>query len=146
MTLFGQPVFGMGIAGLIALHGWYVQDFALIAAACVAVAALLLSSGVKWIVKRPRPNTVYARSMYFKTYSLPSGHAASAASCFMLFDYLCLASGNPLYMTVGAILLPLIIAIGISRVYLGAHYPSDIVIGWICGGIGLIAAIFLLHM
>ena len=146
MTLFGQPVFGIGIAALISFYGEYTQDWRLMLAGMIVAAALLLSSAFKFVLRRKRPATLYAKSMFIKTYSFPSGHAAASASCFGLGAYLLLTSGNPLLIATGSITIPLLIAVGVSRVYLGAHYPTDIIGGWILGGLGLAAAIWVVSL
>ncbi len=146
MTLVGQPVFGIGIAALVSFYGEYTQDWRLMLAGMIVAATLLLASAFKFVLRRKRPATLYARSMFLKTYSFPSGHAAASASCFAFGTYLLLVSGNSLLITVGIITIPLILAIGISRVYLGAHYPTDIIGGWILGGLGLATAIWVMHL
>ncbi len=61
------------------------------------------------------------------TMSLPSNHAvnSSAAAVFL----------HMLYPSTAWISLPLVAIIGLSRVYLGAHYVSDVLGGWILGGL-----------
>lgn len=146
MTLFGQPVFGLGIAALISFYGEYIQNWQLMLAGMTVATALLLSSAFKFVLRRKRPATIYAKSMLIKTYSFPSGHAAASASCFALGTYLLIISDNPLLIAIGFITIPLLIAIGISRVYLGAHYPTDIIGGWVLGSVGLGVAIWVLHL
>lgn len=62
-----------------------------------------------------------------KGYSFPSGHSQFAAALWLTL----LFEERKLALTVGA--LCLILLSGISRTYLGVHYPSDVVAGWILG-------------
>lgn len=146
MTLIGQPVFGIGIAAAISFYGEYVQNWQMMFTGMIVATSLLLSSAFKFVLRRKRPATVYAKNMFIKTYSFPSGHAAASASCFALGTYLLIISGNLFLTMLGFISIPLLIAIGVSRVYLGAHYPTDIIGGWILGGIGLAVAVSVLHL
>lgn len=146
MTLIGQPVFALLAAAAVGYYGEYIGQWQLIVAGIVVAATLLLASSLKFVLRRKRPLTEYAAQMFFKTYSFPSGHAAASASCYGLVVYLCLASGNPFIIATGVVLLPIVVSIGISRVYLGAHFPSDIIGGWLFGGIGLAVAIWVLHL
>jgi undecaprenyl-diphosphatase len=69
-------------------------------------------------------------------FSFPSNHAANTASAAAFFQVL--------YPKSGWIGWPLVAAIGIARVYIGAHYLTDVVGGWIVGGlIGASVAWFL---
>lgn len=146
MTLVGQPVFALLAAAAVSYYGEYIDDWRLMIAGVVVAMTALLASSLKFVLRRKRPLTDYAAAMFFKTYSFPSGHAAASVSCYGLVVYLCVASGDPLLVATGAILVPIVLSIGISRVYLGAHFPSDIVGGWIAGAIGLAVAIWILHL
>jgi undecaprenyl-diphosphatase len=62
------------------------------------------------------------------TYSFPSGHAMASATLGMALIILCWATRWRWPMTVASLVF--ILLVGISRVYLGVHYPSDILAGW----------------
>ncbi len=146
MTLVGQPIFALAAAAAISYYGEYAGSWQLIIAGIVAATATLLGSAFKFVLRRPRPATIYARSMRIKSYSFPSGHAVASIACYGLVAYLCLASGNSFILATGIALLPFVFAIGVSRIYLGAHFPSDVIGGWILGAFGLAGAIWILHL
>lgn len=146
MTLIGQPVFALLAAAAVSYYGEYFHVWQLMIAGVVVALSALLASSLKLVLRRKRPLTDYAAAMFFKTYSFPSGHAAASISCYGLVVYLCLASGNPLIVATGVLLIPVVLSIGVSRVYLGAHFPSDIIGGWFFGGLGLALAIWVLRL
>jgi undecaprenyl-diphosphatase len=82
---------------------------------------------LKWIVARPRPTVDMGAIMYAsaENYSFPSTHATAAFA----FAYVC-ARVDPAIRVWVYILASLI---GLSRVYLGVHYPFDILAGAILG-------------
>jgi len=101
--------------------------------------ALLLAQGgaallvplVKWLVRRPRPLPLYEG---FDAFAFPSGHATFATVTYGCLAVI-LARGLPIRLRLAiyttAALLAL--AIGISRIYLAAHWPSDVLAGWLLG-------------
>lgn len=140
-SLIGNPITLWGAAGAIAFFAWQNGLTSILIAMCAAVAAMGANSILKHFIHRPRPDTLYVSNMWFKTSSFPSGHTFSSTVVFGLFGFFILqfVSG------VALILLPLffaalIITVGVSRVYLGAHYPSDVVAGWLLGA-GILAII-----
>ncbi|MBX3237368.1 MAG: phosphatase PAP2 family protein [Nitrospiraceae bacterium] len=94
----------------------------------------------KDLVQRPRPcltlQNVHALLGCGKAFSFPSNHAVNTAAAAAFFQVL--------YPRSGWISWPLVAAIGFSRVYIGAHYLSDVMGGWVIGGaIGAGVAYFL---
>ena len=94
----------------------------------------LLTTGIKAIVDRARPNVVH-RLVDTNSASFPSGHAMNSA--FVYGTLALLAVGSSRSQTegryiIGAALL-LIVLIGCSRVLLGVHWPSDVLAGWAIG-------------
>jgi undecaprenyl-diphosphatase len=104
---------------------------------------LVLSGVLKSLYGRPRPDLVPHGSFVY-TSSFPSGHAAMSAVTFLTLAAL-LAEEEPagalrVYLLSVAVLLTL--GVGFSRVYLGVHYPSDVLAGWIFGATWSAAAWF----
>jgi undecaprenyl-diphosphatase len=94
----------------------------------------VLSSLLKWGFARPRPDLV-AHGQVVYTSSFPSGHSMISAVAFLTLGAL-LASGQTnramhAYLIGLAAFLTLIV--GVSRIYLGVHWPSDVLAGWTAG-------------
>lgn len=117
-AMWGLILIVYGIAtGLTALTLW-------------TIALLPLASVSKLLFRRRRPPTVYAGGMRIKSYSFPSSHAYAAALVTSFLSWSAISNGNWWL----AILLGIAaFVIGVSRVFLGAHYPSDVVAGWLAG-------------
>jgi undecaprenyl-diphosphatase len=95
-----------------------------------AVAIGALSSGeLRNLIGRPRPSTRYASPDALvhrpKDPSFPSGHTTVAFACAAVLAYFKPGLALPLFL--------LAAAIGFSRVYVGVHYPLDVVGGAACG-------------
>jgi undecaprenyl-diphosphatase len=94
---------------------------------------ILISNLLKNGFDRPRPEIEHAARVF--TASFPSGHATLSAVTFLTLGAL-LTRASPgrrakLYFMSVAVALTLLV--GMSRVYLGVHYPSDVVAGWCIG-------------
>ena len=99
---------------------------------------LLVSGGLsRWLkdlIDRPRPEAKHL--VEATTMSFPSGHAMSSIAFFGFLIYLVwrLVSTPWIRWLLSSLLALLILLIGFSRVYLGVHYPSDILAGYAAGG------------
>ncbi|BAP85363.1 membrane-associated phospholipid phosphatase [Paucilactobacillus hokkaidonensis JCM 18461] len=93
----------------------------------------LVNAGIKHIVARPRPNV--DQLMHYGGYSFPSGHAIGATlilgAVIVLVQYYVILRWQR-WLT-NTILLIMIILVGYSRIYVGVHYPSDVVAGFCLG-------------
>lgn len=105
------------------------------------IVIFILNRIIKVIIARPRPNIL--RIIEEGGYSFPSGHAMVSMAYYGLLIYLIqkkIKSKQLKYILI-AILIVLILGIGISRIYLGVHYFTDVIGGFIISILYLIALI-----
>lgn len=134
ITQLGSSTFTLMMAAAIApalrrhralLVGW-IAAFA---------GGLALERVAKVVVQRVRPPTA-AAYMHVDSFSFPSGHATAAMVAYVMLAY-ALARlmeadlGRRVQLYVGAAVI--IIAVGLSRIYVGVHYPSDVMAGFAVG-------------
>lgn len=95
--------------------------------------ATILNQLLKNILKRPRP--IEYRLIEESGYSFPSGHSMISMAYYGFFIYLIYKNVQNKYVKwISIIFLSfLIISIGISRIYLGVHYTSDVLAGFLIG-------------
>jgi undecaprenyl-diphosphatase len=101
----------------------------------VAVAGgAVLSELLKHVFARPRPELV-AHLVDVQTASFPSGHAMLSAVTFLTLGALLarVQSRNRLKAYLLSVAIVLTLLIGASRVYLGVHWPTDVLAGWCAG-------------
>lgn len=107
-------------------------------AALVVVAVAggwILSPILKALFGRDRPRVVEWRVPHAGQASFPSGHALMAMVLYVVLAYVIHRIANRTWVSVLAIVLALLLVmlIGITRVYLGVHYPSDVLAGYAVG-------------
>lgn len=97
------------------------------------VGGTIISTLLKMGYNRPRPDLT-AMSTQF-TASFPSGHAMLSAVAFLTLGALLarLAPTRPLQFFSIAVGIFLTLIVGVSRLYMGVHYPSDVLAGWSLG-------------
>lgn len=110
------------------------RRLALLGVTAIVVGAVLMSL-LKQGFDRPRPALVEHGTLVHNA-SFPSGHAMMAAMVYLTLGIL-LARTQPkkrvrAFIVIISMLITLLV--GISRVYLGVHWPTDVVAGWMLGG------------
>ncbi len=130
-TFLGEPTVLIGAGFAVALWLWWVRRgrFAL-ALLLVILLGRGLSEVQKLWIARARP-TLDPHLVAAKTSSSPSGHATSSMIFYLTLALALAPPGWRRAAALGAILLSLLV--GLSRVMLGVHWPSDVVGGWSFG-------------
>lgn len=99
---------------------------------------ILLNTLLKYFFQRQRPN-LWDTIVHETFYSFPSGHAMLSMAFGLAVIFLCWRKKHLRTITISAIIY--ILLIGFSRLYLGVHYPTDVIGGWMIS----IVWIVLLH-
>jgi membrane-associated phospholipid phosphatase len=132
-TELGGARVTLGLALLAALSLLARRKFGL--ALILLVTVLAERELVEWLKEltaRPRPlfGSIHPASMAF-----PSGHSANSMTAFLAIALLAVPASYRRPVAVAALILSFMV--GLSRIYLGAHWPSDVIGGW---ALGLMAA------
>lgn len=126
-SLVGDTAGRLVLLGVVCIGLWLVgrRREALWFTATI-LGGMLLNMGLKQIFAAPRPDLLPHLDIVH-SYSFPSGHAAGT---LILFGAIAMLGRRRADWIIA---LFLILAIGISRVWLGVHWPSDVTAGWVEG-------------
>lgn len=138
----GIPVVVLTIIVLFFLYQVLHHRRELILFASVVVGSALLNETLKVIFHRARP-TLH-RIVNANGFSFPSGHSMAAFSlygilAYLLWRHISTPVGRGLLIIIS---ITMITAIGVSRIYLGVHYPSDVLGGFLASGSWLTVSIW----
>ncbi|CAG0959867.1 Phosphatidylglycerophosphatase B [Anaerolineales bacterium] len=112
---------------------WSVDSALGLRMAFILLTSNLFNHVAKWVFAGPRPYWVssHVRALWFTetTFGIPSGHAQNAASVWGMFA----AYNKRTWIWIVCILT--IFLIGFSRIFLGVHFPHDVLFGWLLGAV-----------
>ncbi|HOK47362.1 MAG TPA: phosphatase PAP2 family protein [Bryobacteraceae bacterium] len=132
-TFLGSPVAVAAISGVVAVLFYYWRwRRALLLFVITLAGAAVLNATLKLAFQRPRPPDTFFETATPASYSFPSGHAMLSVC---LFGTLAVLVSPRLRSRAGQVAvwlaaIALVLAIGLSRIYLGVHYPSDVIAGY----------------
>jgi len=114
----------------------WIKDKPQKAAFLIAAVSLgaLLNRLLKLGYARPRPDIV-AHGMHVTTESFPSGHSANSAIVYLALGMMLarVEDSYPSKVFIFAVCVLLTALVGLSRIYLGVHWPTDVLAGWAVG-------------
>lgn len=111
---------------------WCVNPALGLRAGLLLMVSNSLNAALKWAWAMPRPYWFSPEVQGLSSeasFGLPSGHAQNAAALWGLL------AGHTRQRAGQVALVALILLIGISRVYLGVHFITDVLVGWLVGGV-----------
>jgi undecaprenyl-diphosphatase len=109
------------------------QRYVALYLATAVIGGTIISTVLKMVFDRPRPDLAALSNVF--TASFPSGHATVSAVVYLTIGaILAEATSLPrLKVFYGGLAIFLTFIVGISRIYIGVHYPTDVLAGWLLG-------------
>ncbi len=127
----------------VALALWWRRWTPILLMAVAAGGSVLLTVIGKQSIDRARPPQRFAVAPFETSPSFPSGHTLNSWVILLLIAYLisCRVESRGWRITVTAVAGVLAVAMGLSRVYLGHHWLTDVLVGWTLGSAWLIVVV-----
>jgi undecaprenyl-diphosphatase len=135
VTALGSAlVLGLLAVAVAAVVGWWVRSWRpVVVCAAAGLGAEALIWGIKGLVGRPRPPASLA-VVHARGASFPSGHALGSAAVVLVAAWLLgRRARRPVQAGLLGAAVLFLAAVGVSRLYLGVHYLSDVLAGWLLG-------------
>lgn len=147
ITALGDP-YGLGLFSGLSLIGlgWRRRWPQAIMLAIATLGALSVNIGFKWVVSRQRPEDLWPHLVAANDFSFPSGHAMVSTVVYGLVGYYLMQRWRRWQAMILVGVTILVLAIGCSRLYLGVHWPTDVLAGFAAGLVWLITCILSLEV
>ena len=134
-SVFGTLGGGLGVAAWLA---WRGQRWLAAVLGATVIGERVVVDGLKLLIDRTRP-TLDLHPVATHSSSFPSGHAGNSMAVFLAIALIAVPRAYRRGAVTSALLASLLV--GITRPYLGVHWPSDVIGGWAVGaGIAIIAS------
>lgn len=131
VSIFAMPLFVALFAVLTTVYYLYRRnDHRAVIVAITLGGIAALNVALKLCFQRPRPE-LWQRLVFEPGLSFPSWHAMSSFTIACLIIYL--AHGTKHHRFITTLAIGYFLLVSFSRLYLGVHYPSDILGGWLAG-------------
>lgn len=136
VSMMGSEVVAALLVILVVWFAWKRRWGAAASLLIVTGGAQLLNDVLKSHFHRTRPAPITTGLLPSQAWSFPSGHAMVSAAFYLFLAYLSwrILHGRARTLATAAFLL-LILLIGLSRLYLGAHYFTDVLAGYVVGAV-----------
>lgn len=146
ITNLGNPTTVVIVAFItLAILWWRRYRLEIMVFILTSLGGLILNTGLKLFFSKPRPQ-LWKQLITEKTFSFPSGHAIGSMVLYGFVAYL-LAFYYPKFsILIYTLAVILIGAIGLSRLYLGVHWPTDVIAGYGVGFLWLTICITMLKL
>jgi undecaprenyl-diphosphatase len=133
-ALGGTAVLTLGVLAVTGFLALMRKTHAAVTVLVSVVSGMVLSQAIKWAYARPRPELV-PHGMETYSASFPSGHSMMAAVVYLTLGALLARHQAQPRMKIYVLLVAglLTVLVGISRIYLGVHWPTDVLAGWCLG-------------
>lgn len=145
ITMLGSPYFILIVSAVFSFWLFWEKRQSYIMGLWIAVSGAFLSSSlIKIIIARPRPIPTF---LFESSYSFPSFHAMIAVVLFMFITYYAIRAYPRWSRNISLVLIAVlfVLVIGFSRTYLGVHYFSDVIGGYMLGAFWFIVAVISQH-
>ena len=141
LSYAGEVVWFLAIAALavaLLMRRWLAALFILLA----SLTSVFICEALKLFVASPRPSADLVRVVDpQQSYGFPSSTAFLAVVLLGMLGYLIWRPGRYSAVVACAVLPLLVLLIGLSRVYIGEHWATDVVGGWLFGGAWLLVLV-----
>ncbi len=139
VTFLGEAIFVLILAVLVSAILWHWRKkWQMFALWVIVVGSGVCIQIAKLIFHRARPSGAL---IVENSASFPSGHATIAIAFYGFLTYLVFREIKKYRALTLAISIVIILAIGLSRLYLGVHYLSDVLVGYLIGAVWLMIGI-----
>jgi len=146
ITLLGNPIVVIPVAIVtLGILGWSRQRSPALMFAIACLGGTILNTGLKLVFTKPRPQ-LWHRLIVETSYSYPSGHALGSMVLYGMIAYLLAQRYPKLARIIYLVAAGLILTICFSRLYLGVHWPTDIMAGLGIGLLWLVTCITMLKL
>ena len=149
VTALGSALVIAVMALLVSAFQWiHGQKRALALLWLALLGAWFLNAPLKMFFARDRPSVFEWRTLGAGGDSFPSGHAMNAMVAYTVFAFLVarLQAGADLRWLTFAVAALVIALVGLSRMYLGVHYPTDVLAGFAAGFAWAMACVFAVYV